>query len=67
MTIESAGSTVSYAGNDLTSTFAFPYSYQVGADFVVTVTVEATQVTTTLVYGTDYTVNPATNSPATKG
>jgi hypothetical protein len=67
MTIESAGSTVSYAGNDLTSTFAFPYSYQVGADFVVTVTVEATQVTTTLVYGTDYTVNPATNSPATNG
>ena len=67
MTISSSGSSISYAGNGLTSTFAFPYEYQDGADLVVTVTVTATGVATTLVYGTDYGVNPPTNSPANIG
>lgn len=65
MTVSTAGSTVSYAGNDVTTTFGLPFPYQLDSDLIVTTTTSGA--VTTLVLGTDYTVNPAQNSPANNG
>src|SRR6185369_1393556 len=67
MTVSTTDSTISYAGNDVTTTFGIPFEYQRDTDLIVTVTVVATSVTTTWVLGSDYTVNPDNNSPATNG
>lgn len=67
MTIETSYTPLAYAGNGVTNAFAITWPYQFDTDIVVKSEVVATGVITTLTLGTDYTVSPTVNSPATVG
>lgn len=59
MTITATGNRESYAGNGVTTTFAFPHPFFVNTDLIVYEQVVLTGVVTTLVLNTDYTVSGA--------
>lgn len=56
-----------FQGDGVTNAFAITFPYQLSTDLVVQTTVVATGVITTLTLGTDYSVTPASNSPAATG
>jgi len=57
MSISSAVSRVQYTGDGATSIYAYPFVIQAAADLLVTVRNSTTNVETTLVLNTDYTVS----------
>lgn len=59
MTITATGNRESYAGNGVTTTFAFPHPFFVNTDLIVYEQIVATGAVTTLVLNTDYTVTGA--------
>lgn len=56
-----------FQGDGVSTAFAITFPYQLSTDIVAQTTVVATGVITTLVLGTDYSVTPASNSPAGTG
>lgn len=61
MTVASATSTISYAGNDSTTEFSFPYYFLDDGDLVVYIVVDSTSVPTIKTISTHYTVSGAGN------
>ena len=67
MSIQTAYLPISYSGDGVANSFPIVFPYQFATDIVVSTKVVATGAVTPLVYGTDYTVSPTTNSPAATG
>jgi len=67
MPVTTAYSPISYSGNGVTNAFPVTFQFQLQTDLVVSTLVVATNVSTPLVLGTDYTVSPTLNSPASTG
>lgn len=67
MTINAAYQPSVYMGDGVSSFFPITFLYQLSTDLVVQTIVVATNVTTTLVLGTDYNITPTKNSPAATG
>jgi hypothetical protein len=67
MTISTQYLPLSYAGDGVTNSFPVTFPYQSSIQIVVATKVVSTGVVTPAVYGTDFTVSPTLNSPASTG
>ena len=56
-----------FVGDGISTTFPISFQYQLYSDIAAFTTVVATGVVTPLVYGSNYSISPLTNSPAGNG
>lgn len=62
MTVAATTNRVSFAGNGVTTAFAFPYPYRASSDFEVTLRTNSTGVETTQTITTHYTISGVANT-----